>query len=234
MEDKTPIQGGKTMKKLTIITLALVVAMIAGSAHAGGTMMRPYVKFGSLLSGPGADDLGYTDVDGANLDEYLKMDKGNYGLGAQFLFDVKETPTSVYRAGFDIGIQSIFKSKFDTGSSDLDFIYESYDEDSEYSFYMLGVGEYSPNKLPFVLQAGLGIHYVYWSWASNHDSKYSYEYDATSGSGVNIGFLLAGGLDLRVNEKMAVPVMLRIDSIFRYGTETTVSLLVGLDYHFGL
>ncbi len=221
------------MRKFFFILITLSIVLAAGTGHTRKGISRSYFKMGHLAGAPTATDLGYSDVDDASLEQYIDVNKNNFGLGAQFLFDVKETPTATYRAGIDIGFQTLFSSKFDTGASELSFIDVSYDEDREYDLYLMGVGEYAPASLPFFFQAGLGAHIVHWQWESNHSGRYSSEYDFKAGTAVNVGLLLAGGTNLQLTPKITIPIMARIDSIIRYGTETTLSLMIGFDYKFG-
>lgn len=221
------------MRKFLIIIITLSIVLAAGSVHAREGITRSYLKIGYLAGAPTAADLSYSDAAGGSVEQYIDVSKNNYGLGGQFLFNFKETATATYRLGLDIGFQKLFSSKFDTGASSLSFIDESYDEDREYDLYLLGVGEYVPASLPVFFQAGLGVHLVHWQWESRHSGKYSADYDFDSGSAVNIGLLLAGGTKLELTPKITIPVMARIDSIIRYGTETTLSLVIGLDYKFG-
>ena len=221
------------MRKFIITLITVSIALIAGSGQAREGVYRSYLKTGYLATAPTAEDLGYAEVGGASLEEYIAVDKNNFGFGGQFLFDVKKTPGGTYRFGVDFGFQKISSSKFSTGTTDLSFINVDYDEDMEYDLYLLGVTEYAPDNVPFFVQAGLGAHIVYWLWESNFEGKYSIGYDYNSGTEVNLGLLLAGGTRLQITPKVSIPIMARVDSVIRYGTETTVSLVVGLDYNFG-
>jgi hypothetical protein len=221
------------MRKFFYILITLSIVLVTGTGHAREGISRSYLKLGYLAGAPTAADLSYSDADGASMEQYIDLSKNNYGLGGQFLFNFKETAAATYRIGVDIGFQKLFSSKLDTGSSSLSFIDEDYDEDKEYDLYLLGVGEYAPASLPVFFQAGLGAHIVHWQWESHHSGKYSSNYDFASGTAVNVGLLLAGGTKLELTPKITIPVMARIDSIIRYGTETTLSLVIGLDYKFG-
>jgi hypothetical protein len=218
---------------LTILCLILSSTVIAQE----DIVLKPYVKLGYLLSAPSASDLGYVIIDGTDPDKYLDMNKLNYGIGAQFLFPLSSFSNKSFDGslGFDVGMQKIFSSTFNPG--DLGswgyggYTYEDNKKDSEYEVYMLGLVEFNHTSLPIVLQVGLGLHLVFWEWESNYSSNYSTSYSSESGSGTQLGILVAGGLNLPISDRMKLPIMLRIDNIFRYGAELTISVSTGLAFN---
>lgn len=188
---------------------------------------RPYAKFGVLATPPTAADLNYLNVDSVNLDQYLDVAAFSFGGGVQVLFSL--SPENTINFGLDLGAQKLFSSIFDLGSSDI--VYEDIHHENEFSFYLLGLLEFRPRQLPLFFQGGLGMHLVSWHWDYTYSGKYSDEYKEESGTEVNLGLMLAGGLDLPVNEKISVPIMLRMDGLLRYGMLLNVSLSIGLSFH---
>jgi hypothetical protein len=75
------------------------------------------------------------------------------------------------------------------------------------------------------------MHLVSWYWDYTYSGKYHDEYTEESGMEVSMGFLLSGGFDIPVNERISVPIMLRMDGLMRYGMLLNVSLSIGLSFH---
>jgi hypothetical protein len=188
---------------------------------------RPYAKFGVLATPPTAADLNYLSVDGGNLDQYLDVAAFSFGGGVQVLFSL--SPDNTINLGLDLGAQKLFSSVFDLGTSDI--VYEDIHHENEFSFYLLGLFEFRPRQSPLFFQGGLGMHLVSWSWDYTYSGQYSDEYKEESGTEVNLGLMLAGGLDLPVNDKISVPIMLRMDGLMRYGMLLHISLSIGLSFH---
>jgi Bacterial SH3 domain len=188
---------------------------------------RVYSKSGMLLTPPSATDLGYSSVDNVSLEEYLDLAAFNFGGGVQLLFSLN--PENTMNFGLDLGAQKLFSSIFDTGTSDI--VYEDIHHENEFSFYLLGLFELRSPQSPLFFQVGVGMHCVYWSWDYTYSGKYSNAYEEDSGLEVNVGFLLAGGFDIPVNDKISVPVMLRMDGLMRYGVLLNLSLSIGLSFH---
>jgi hypothetical protein len=188
---------------------------------------RPYAKIGVLATPPSAADLNYINVDGADMDQYLDVAGFNFGGGVQVLFSL--SPENTINFGLDLGAQKLYSSIFDLGSSDI--VYEDIHHENEFSFYLLGLLEFRPRQLPLFFQGGLGMHLVSWYWDYTYSGKYSDEYKEESGTEVNLGLMLAGGLDLPVNERISVPIILRMDGLMRYGMLLNISLSIGLSFH---
>lgn len=211
------------------VGLLAFLAISASLAQAAGTItLRPYGKFGYLLTSPSASDLGYVLVDGGDLDDYLDVSKTNYGAGVQIFLGQNESwvKGASVRYGIDVGFQKLFSSEFqayDTGTS------TTVQKDGERDFYMLGLVELVPSGKPFFLQAGLGLNLVFWSWESEHEG-YSYEYDSSSGTGTNLGFMIAGGMNLPLGKELSLPVMIQLNNILRYGLTSSAAVVVGFDF----
>jgi hypothetical protein len=188
--------------------------------------LRPYAKMGMLLTPPSAADLGYIEVDGGNLDELLDVATANFGGGIQLLFSLN--PEKTIHFGVDLGAQKLYSSVFDLGTSDI--ISVDVHNENEFAFYLLGLLELRAPRSPLFFQAGAGIHLVSWYWDYTY-SGYHDEYTEESGLEVSMGFLLAGGFDIPVSERMSVPIMLRMDGLMRYGMLLNASLSIGLSFH---
>ncbi len=209
--------------------LAIVLAGLlpcTGALAAEKAMLRPYVWFGTTLTSPSADDLGYVSADGDNLDSYLDYSKMNYGAGLQLFLP----STTNIRFGGDIGMRKLFSAEFNTGSEDISFVDEDYDTEDEYDIAVLGVVEYALPNSNFFLQGGAGLHFVYWSWESNYSSDYSYNYSGASGTDTNIGLMGAAGTTLALTPTLSMPLILRIDYIARYGATMPVTVMAGLNF----
>lgn len=189
--------------------------------------LRPYVKLGMLLTPPSAADLGYVEVDGGNLDEFLDVAAANFGGGGQLLFSMN--PEKTMHIGVDVGAQKLFSSVYTLDTSDI--VYLDVHNEKEFAFYLLGLLELRSRRSPLFFQAGAGIHLVSWYWDYTYSGKYHDEYTEESGLEVNMGFLLAGGFDIPVNDRVSVPIMLRMDGVMRYGTLLNASLSIGLSFH---
>ena len=208
----------------------LLVALSFGSALAGPgderPVVRPYLGLGSMLNAPSAEALGYIDADGGNLDEYLEHDKGGLCFGVQILVPWKPQ----LRLGGELGYRRLFKSTFNTGSSDLDFINEDYDTDTEHDLSLLGLIEYSLEPSNFFLLGGAGMHIVRWEFESEYESSYSSADSFDSGTGTNFGLMGAAGMNFALTPKLTLPVMVRLDYILRYDDLFPVSVSAGLQF----
>ncbi len=193
----------------------------------GSFSFRPYAKMGMLLTPPSAADLGYIEVDGGNLDELLDVATANFGGGIQLLFSLN--PEKTMHVGFDLGAQKLFSSVFTLETSDI--VYEDVHHENEFAFYLLALLELRSRRSPVFFQAGAGMHLVSWYWDYTYSGKYHDEYTEESGLEVSMGFLLAGGFDIPVTEKISVPIMLRMDGLMRYGMLFNLSLSIGLSFH---
>lgn len=190
---------------------------------------RPYLKLGLLLTPPSANDLGYINVDkNVDMDQYLDVKTADYGAGLQFFLSLPKNPS--LKLGLDFGVQKLFSSRFDTGSSDLPYIYEDYDDENEYDIYLVGLAELTPRGSPFFLQAGLGGHFVSWTWTQNYESQYQSKHETKSGLGFSFGLMAAAGMNLRISDGISLPVSIRLEYLARYGALLTAGFVVGFSF----
>lgn len=190
---------------------------------------RPYLKLGLLLTPPSADDLGYEIVDDVvDLDQYLDVKTANFGAGLQAFLSLPNNPG--LKLGVDFGVQKLYSSRFDTGASDSPYIYEDYDDENEFDIYLLGIVELVPQGSPLFVQAGLGGHFVSWSWTQNYESKYQSIHETESGLDFNFGLMAAAGMNLRVGDRISVPISLRLDYLARYGALITAGFVIGFSF----
>lgn len=195
----------------------------------GRFIIRPYAKVGLLLTPPTADDLGYEEVGGGSLEEYLDMNAFNFGGGAQFLMSLPGNPK--LRIGMDVGFQTLFSSTFDAGAGGGGTIYTDYNKDSEFAINLLGIVEYLPAGSGLILQGGLGGHFVFWSWRDVYESKYQNKDETETGTNFNFGLMAAAGLNLLGGQRLSIPVLIRLDYIMRYGGYINASLVFGFAFH---
>jgi hypothetical protein len=206
-----------------------VILPIEAPVKKTGFSFRPYVKLGFLVLTPSAADLGYVDAEGGSLDEYLDVRNFNFGGGIQFLVPLGGSERRS-KLGVDLGAQSLFTSHFDTGASDLSFIYEDYDDEDEYDFYALGLFEFSPENSPLFLQIGAGAHLVYWIWDHVYTSQYQDASKTESGLEFALGAMAAAGINLPLGERMSLPILVRLDYLLRYGGLLSASVVAGLSF----
>ena len=224
------------MKKKYLPVILILVCTVSFVHSQGNMLLRPYVKVGYLLSGPSANDLGYVIVGGGDPNQYLDVNRVNYGLGAQFVFGSTLFPIEPFQSGlgFDVGFQKIFSSKYDLknegslGASGV--IYEDNHIDRENEASLLCLLELRHRSTPLMLQAGIGLHMVFWQWEYNYSSNNSTSYDSESGTGTSLGLMAAGGWNIPITNRMKLPIMVRIDGIARYGMETILSACVGFPF----
>ncbi len=210
---------------LPFVGLLFLLSMV-NSSQAGETIsLRPYLNVGYLLTPPSAEDLRYVEVGGGNLDRYLDVNRGNFGGGLQFLLSPSKPLMEGMntKLGLDIGVKRLFSSKFQA--------YENaYHKETEYDLSSMGLVELAPEGSPFFLQAGVGVHFVFWWWEYNFRGKYSSEYKEDSGMDTNVGLSGTAGMNLPIGEKLHMPIMVRVEHIFRYGSTAMISAMVGLDF----
>jgi len=188
------------------------------------SVLTPYVKAGYLLASPSASDLGYTSTEGTNVDEYLDLNKTNFGFGLQALFNSSSTT----RLGVDIGLQTLFSSNYDIGSSGGS-IYEDYHINDEQDLYILGIIEFELKHTPIFFQAGGGMHLVFWQWEYHYSSLYQDINEVENDSDLNFGLSILAGVNIPIGN-INLPITFRIDQIFRYGSTITGSVSVGLTF----
>jgi hypothetical protein len=161
------------------------------------------------------------------LDEFLNVSATNFGGGVQLLFSLN--PENTMHVGIDLGAQKLYSSVFDLGMSDI--VYKDIHNENEYGFYLLGIVELRSPRSPFFFQIGAGIHLVSWYWEYIYSGEDSDVHQEKSGLEVNMGLLLAGGIDIPLSERISVPIMLRMDGLIRYGMLINTSLSIGLSFH---
>lgn len=186
--------------------------------------LTPYAKVGYLLASPSASDLGYTSTEGTNVDEYLDINKTNFGFGLQALFNSGSTT----RLGVDIGLQTLFSSEYDIGSAGGS-IYEDYHTNNEQDLYILGIVELELEHTPIFFQAGGGMHLVLWQWEYNYSSSYQSINEVESDSDLNFGLSILAGVNIPVGN-LLLPIFVRLDQIFRYDSIITGSVGLGLTF----
>ncbi len=200
---------------------------LAGSA---GLAFRPYFMGGLLLTPPSAADLGYLSASGTNLEQYLTTSTGNFGGGFQLLFAGARNPG--LRFGMDVGFRKLLSATFDAlGSNPPSFLYQDYHEESESDIHLLGLIEFQAPGSPFVLQGGLGGHFVLWNSRYIYDSKYQSSDETTSGMEFQFGMMAAAGLNLPAGERLTIPILLRLDYIMRYSGYLSASFVLGFSFH---
>ncbi|MDX9858412.1 MAG: hypothetical protein RBT76_11525 [candidate division Zixibacteria bacterium] len=124
----------------TVLAVVLAgLSLCVGALAAEKAMLRPHVWFGTTVTSPSADDLGYVSADGDNLDSYLDHSKMNYGAGLQWFLP----STTNIRFGGDIGMRKLFSAEFNTGSEDISFVDEDNDTEDEYDIVVPEVAEYA-------------------------------------------------------------------------------------------
>ncbi len=216
------------MKYVTFSLVVLLLGAVAVQAqHADKRpIVRPYIGIGSMLNAPSADELGYMDADGGNLDQYLKHKKTSPCLGLQVLVPWKDR----IRLGGEIGFRRLFSSEFNTGTSDISFINEDYDTETELEVTLLGLIEYQPSPSGLFLMGGVGLHVVRWEYESQYESTYSSADKYYSGTETNFGLMGTVGYRIDLTPNLSAPVMVRVDYLLRYNDLFPVSLTVGLDF----
>jgi len=211
----------------TLVTLIVTMLAFVISTHAGERpIIRPLLGFGTLMGAPSADDLGYLDADGGNLDNYMDQKKTSLCVGVQILVPFK----GQLSIGGELGFRRLFASTFNTGSSDLDFIDEDFDVDSEHDLSLLGILEYWPVGSKLFLQGGAGLHLVHWSFDSEYSGGYSSSSSSYGGTATNFGLRAAAGIRLPISPSLTMPVMARVDYIMRYSAMLPLSVTAGLEF----
>ena len=211
-------------KNLISIFILLFFTSSGYSQARKSSVMTPYVKFGYLFVAPTASDLDYTSTEGENLDQYLDLNKINFGLGLQALFN----SSSTVRLGADIGLQTLFSSEYDIGSAGGS-IYEDYHTNNEQDLYILGIVELELEHTPIFFQAGGGMHLVLWQWEYNYSSSYQSINEVESDSDLNFGLSILAGVNIPVGN-LLLPIFVRLDQIFRYDSIITGSAGLGLTF----
>ena len=210
-----------------ILLQVLVFLLITSSGYSQSrksSVLTAYAKVGYLLVSPLASDLGYSSTEGTSVEKYLDLDKINFGIGLQAMFN----SSSTIRFGADIGLQKLFSSKYDIGSSGGN-IYEDYHINNEQDLYILGIAEFDLKGTPIFFQAGGGMHLVIWQWEYHYSSLYQNIDEVENDSDLNFGLSILAGVNIPIGN-LTLPVFARIDQIFRYSTTITGSAGLGLTF----
>jgi len=210
---------------LCVFIFLLVFSITTLSLHAFS--LRPYGKLGSMIASPSASDLGFVLADGdGDLDEYLDKQTITYGAGVQMVFPINSQifegmETSV---GIDMGIYRLFGYEFQASDAS-----SKWNED-EYSFYVGGLVELNMVDSPVIFQAGAGLHIVCWQEERTFEGTHINEYETDSGTGTNFGVTLAAGTKLSAGKSTSIPVILQLNTIFRYETMFELGIIFGFDF----
>jgi hypothetical protein len=214
------------MTKTGYLTVLALLAFMVGSSAFSQTFLRPYLKAGFLISAPNSVDLGYS----AGGEEFFSIEKFNYGLGCQILFPLtaKTGDSFIPSLGVDVGGQHLFSSTYDLGQQGIPNITVDKWEESEVSGNVLAVLDLSHGRMPIDLQVGVGLYLVFYNGTYEFQGRYSSTSEERSSTGTDFGVMVSGGVKLPLAKGMSLPLMLRVDNIFRYGSMTSVCGVVGL------
>lgn len=220
------------MRAHSILWMMLVLIGVAGVRPAAAQLTyAPYLKVGYLFTPPSAADLDYVDVGGGSLDEFLTVHSGNFGVGTQIYLQEGKfgIEKQGLRLGLDLGFQRLFSARFESNEADLSYIDQAYSDENEWGLNALALANYAPGESPVFFQAGLGANLVFWQWKYVYHSIYQDTENVESGTEVNLGILLAVGMNLQAGNT-DIPVMFRIDDVFRYGSTATASVMIGMPF----
>jgi hypothetical protein len=208
-----------------LIALLLLAFLVRGSAFSQ-TFIRPYLKAGFLVSAPNAVDLNYS----AGTEQFFSIKKFNYGAGCQILFPLtrKTGDGFIPSLGVDVGGQHLFSSTYDLGKQGIPNITVDKWEESEVSGNVLAVLDLSHGKMPIDLQVGAGLYLVFYNGTYDFQGRYSSTSEERSSTGTDFGVMVSGGVKLPLAKGMSLPLLLRVDNIFRYGSMMSVCGVVGL------
>lgn len=204
------------MKTRSFIAPALVIILILAAnstAAQDGWSFRTYGKVGLLLTPPTTEELDYGSD---NLDDIHDMNALNYGFGIQVL---REREGS-FSLGGEVGLQSLFSSVIHFGWPG-----GGYDDswDREWDIYVSPLIEFPSANSDVFFQCGPGLHVVIWHYLSQR-SGYS-----NVGVGVNFGLHGSVGYDMKLNERLSIPIAFRTDLMIRYGVMLQAGLTIGIN-----
>jgi hypothetical protein len=199
----------------------LLVSLGPAPAANAGTLARLYLNGGVALTAPSAEDLDFRLVGGSADELPFETNRAVYGLGVQVLLDLDRL-----RIGADLGWQKLFSSRMDLSYSDMMDV----SEDRESSIRVLGLAEYTLADGPLFFQAGAGLHFVRWDYSYEFSGRWSSEDREEGGFEVSPGVMGGAGMELHLGPSLKVPVMARLDCIFRYGMILTGSVAAGLSF----
>lgn len=214
----------------TLFALGLILCV--ASAHAGwadqsGVLLRPYLNGGGTLLTPSSEELEYRGV----TDNMFRMMRFGVGGGAQLLFVRGEAQgiDNSLRWGVDVGFRRLFRAKV-YGDLTQGVTWLNVNRETEYDLSLLALVERTRREKAMYLQAGIGLHVIFWDWTRNYAGLEGRDFTDESGCAVSPGLMAAGGFDLVVNRNVVIPVMVRADLIFRHGLMLPVYITVGWDF----
>jgi hypothetical protein len=212
------------MKKIifsaTIVILIICLTLPSAKVHAQKISYTSYVYIGVLLTPPSTAELGYASQY-ATLDKFRKMHPFNYGFGVQGLHGLSSN--SAYKVGIDLSFGKLFNDTYtdDTG--------DALHKDWESSMKLLALVELSTDKR-FLFQAGAGPNFVIWNWNYTYDGPYEYVHETDGGVRVNFELMTAGKTFVYKSDKISIPIILRVDCLFRYGVMLSTNIATGITF----
>ncbi len=209
--------------------LALGLVFCVASAHTGqadqsGVLLRPYLNGGGTLLTPSSQELEYRGV----TDNMFRMRRFGVGGGTQLLFvrgEPQGTDNSL-RWGVDVGFRRLFRAKV-YGDLTQGVTWLNINRETEYGLSLLALVERTHREKAIYLQAGLGLHVVFWKWTRDYAGLQGRDVTDKSGCAVNPGLMTAAGFNMVVSRNVVIPVMVRADLIFRHGVMLPVYIMVG-------
>ncbi|MCK4605696.1 MAG: hypothetical protein KAU35_00225 [candidate division Zixibacteria bacterium] len=212
--------------------LALGLIFCVASAHAGradqsGVLLRPYLNGGGTLLTPSSEELEYRGV----TDNMFKMRRFGVGGGAQLLFVRGEAQgaDNSLRWGVDIGFRRLFRAKV-YGDLTQGVTWLNVNRETEYDLSLLALVERTRRGKVIYLQAGIGLHVIFWDWTRDYAGLEGHDVADESSCAVNPGLMAAGGFNLVVSRNVVIPVMVRANLIFRHGLMLPVYVTLGWDF----
>jgi len=198
----------------------LIVGIIDINAQ-NEIILRPYLKVGALLTPPSLEDLDY---EAGVFDDIQDVSKVTYGSGIQVL---RESRNGIYWGG-ELGLQNLFTSKLHFPLDE--YQYTDFQSDKEWEVFFGPLVEYSKKESPFFLQAGVGMHVVFWEFIYDYADVYTDRYVSDGGTEINVGFSLTGGMKLKLTDRVEFPIAIRADIMPRYGVLLQAGCFISLDY----
>lgn len=214
----------------TLLALGLVFCVV--SAHAGradqaAVLLRPYLNGGGTLLTPSSEELEYRGV----ADDMFTMRRFGVGGGAQLLFVRGEAQgiDNSLRWGGDIGFRRLFRAKV-YGDLTQGVTWLNVNRETEYDLSLLALVERTRRGKVIYLQAGIGLHMIFWDWTRDYAGLEGHDVADESSCAVNPGLMAAGGFNLVVSRNVVIPVMVRANLIFRHGLMLPVYVTLGWDF----
>jgi hypothetical protein len=185
----------------------------------------PYISLGLLVIPPSWEDLGFKDLENCSNCK-TERNQFSYGLGFQGFYNI----TNDFSIGIDLGWSYLFNYK-ETLDNMLVHVIEVYTGNIQ-EFHFVGLIKYSFLNNNYFISGGAGLSLV--------NEYYKYEYfdfdywipDKTEEKDFpEMNFILTGsaGTNIRITNSLAIPIMMRLDLITRYGIMLNLSGTVGLN-----